>query len=72
MATCGLRPDSNVVWEHECLLATLAMMVGRDQFDVTNIAAAEFQARRLVVLERAASANPRAPDFAGVGRLIEH
>eukprot|EP00974_Lingulodinium_polyedra_P129585 11210620-Lingulodinium_polyedra.AAC.1 len=69
MATSCLRPDSNVAWEHKNLLTSLAMMVGHDQLDVTNVASAEFLARRFVMLERAVRANPRAPNFAGLGRL---
>eukprot|EP00974_Lingulodinium_polyedra_P032311 3111908-Lingulodinium_polyedra.AAC.1 len=67
MATYGFRPDLNVSWEHKRLLVSLAMTVRRDQLDVTNIAAAERQARRFVVLERAVRAKSRAPNFVGLG-----
>ena len=37
MSTSRLRPDSNVAWEHRCLITVLAMLVGHDQLGVTMV-----------------------------------
>ena len=72
IARSGLHPESSIAWEHKCLLVILAMMLCIDQLDVTNLAAAEYLARRLVMIERVVRVNPRCPNFSGLNRLIEH
>ena len=61
-----------MVWERKMLLTSLAMTTNYDKLDVTNIAAAELMARRVIMIERAVRVNPKAPVFTGLGKMIEH
>jgi hypothetical protein len=68
----GLHGESAVAWEHKCLLTMLGHLVSYDQLDPGWIAGAEFAARRVLMLERAARVNPRNPNFTGLHMMIQH
>ena len=68
----GVHPERALAHERKCLLTLLGHMISYDQLDASNLACAEFGCRRLLMLERAAKANPRSPDFTGLHMFIEH
>ena len=72
MSSNGFHPDHNIAWEHKILLLVLRHLVTYDQIDVTNVSGSELLARLIVTLERAVRANPKAPSFAGLHRMIEN
>ena len=72
MTRSGLHAGSHVAHELKMLLLMLFMLVSYDHLDVTNLAVGELMCRRVVQLQRAVRANPRAPDFTGLHKMIEH
>ena len=58
--------------EHKTLMHALGLMQVYDQLDLPALAGAEFLARRVVVIERAVRVNPKAPDFTGLHKMLEH
>ena len=68
----GVHGESSVSWEHKMLCAALAMAIGYDRLDVTNVASFELVARRILMIERAVRVNPKAPSFVGLHKMIEH
>ena len=68
----GAQADSAVSWEHKMLCTQLAMAVGYDRLDASNVASLELVGRRIIMIERAVRVNPRAPSFVGLHKMIEH
>jgi hypothetical protein len=40
--------------------------------DPTNCASLELAARRVIMIERAVRVNPKAPNFSGLSKMVEH
>jgi hypothetical protein len=68
----GVNADSAVAWEHRMLCQQLALAVGFDCLDPTNCASLELASRRIIMIERAARVNPKAPSFQGLSKMVEH
>jgi hypothetical protein len=49
----------------------LRLLLGFDQVDASNSAAAEFLSRRLLQIEAATRRNPRQPDFEGLDGILD-
>ena len=62
----GINPTGGLANEFKHLMTILWMMVCFDRLDVHNIAAAEYVARRVLMIQRAVKRNPRVPDFDGL------
>ena len=50
----------------------LALGLGYDTLDGSNCACLELMARRALMIERAVKVNPKAPNFQGLQKMIEH
>ena len=70
--TSGVHEDSAVSWEHKMLCQQLGLAVGFDCLDPTNCASLELAARRVIMIERAVRVNPKAPNFQGLTKMVEH
>ncbi len=68
----GIHPHSAIRAEHRTIFHTLAMMQSWDQIDIPATAAGEYLCRRALQIQRAVAANPRAPSFIGLSKMIEH
>ena len=68
----GIPGEGARAWEHRMLCQAIGVGVQYDRLDVTNVAAFELMARRLVMIERAVKVSPKAPSFTGLHRMIEH
>lgn len=65
----GCHPESAIVGAHKVLCGVIGLAVGYDRLDVSNVSAIELVARRLIMVERAVRANPKAPNFTGLHRM---
>jgi hypothetical protein len=63
----GVNQHSAVAYEHRHCMEVLRLATHQDQLDISNIAAFEQIARRVVQLEIAADKDPHNPDFTGLG-----
>ena len=71
-AGSGIRGESSLRQEHKHLCHALALFVTFDQVDMTNLAGIELMSRRLLQIERAVKASPRAPSFLGLEKMTQH
>lgn len=67
----GVSPDSPFVFFHRALVSVLYHLISFDQLDVYQVAGAELVARYVVFVERSVLRNPKAPDAAGLGVVIQ-
>ena len=70
MATSGLSANTAVAQELKHLFAVLWMVVCFDRLDALNLSAAEYVARRILMIQRAVKRNPRSPDFDGLESFL--
>ena len=68
----GVAPRSAVALEHRLGIMQLGLAVCQDRLDVTQLASIEHLARRLLQIEKAVRRNPKAPDFEGLNRYLDH
>ena len=70
MSVSGVAPPSNAWHELKNLFAILRHQIEYDQVEVTNLAAAELVARRVVQIQKAIRRSPKHPDFTGLDQLM--
>ena len=68
----GIHAESGIALEHRVHCQVLALALGYDCLDASNLSCLELLARRVLQIERAVKVNPKAPSFQGLGKMIEH
>ena len=70
VSVSGVAPHSNASHELKNLFAILRHQIEYDQLEVTNLAASELVARRVVQIQKAIRRSPKHPDFTGLDQLM--
>jgi hypothetical protein len=68
----GVSQSSAIRCEHRTIFHALALFQQIDQIDLPATAGGEYLCRRGIQLQRAVRVCPRAPDFTGLHKMIEH